>query len=246
MSINTGIEVLLTRYINQNEECNSPTTVVLPKAITTEQSEQETTEQESAPEQIPTTEIPTLSKREQLANLYYEAQNCSSCQLSQSRSKMVFGSGNAEASIMVIGEAPGYQEDQQGLPFVGPAGQLLTKMLAAINIDRNKDVFIANVLKCRPPGNRTPSTEESTTCISILRRQINIIQPKAILLVGRVAANNVLNIQDPISRMRQGFHTYMNTPVKVTYHPAALLRNQNLKKETWLDLQEFQKKVQEL
>lgn len=246
LSINTGLEELLVRYINQNDECNTPTMIVLPKTDNAESPEQTSTEQESIPEPIITHDIPTLSKREQLAKLYYEAQNCNSCQLSQSRSKMVFGSGNAEASIMVIGEAPGYQEDQQGLPFVGPAGQLLTKMLAAINIDRNKDVFIANVLKCRPPGNRTPSTEESTTCISILRRQINIIQPKAILLLGRVAANNVLNNTDPISRMRQGFHSYMDTPVKVTYHPAALLRNQNLKKDTWLDLQEFQKRVQEL
>lgn len=240
--MNSNIEEALLTYCNQQEELHNTPSLVLPPNLTS-QTEDTTTNQTTAP---PIQPVPQLTKREELAKLYYEAQNCSSCQLSNSRTKMVFGSGNAESDIMVIGEAPGYQEDQQGLPFVGPAGQLLTKMLAAINLDRTKDVFIANIIKCRPPGNRTPSTEESTTCISLLRRQINIIKPKALLLLGRVAANNVLNNSDPISRMRQGTHNYMGIPAKVTYHPAALLRNNGLKRDTWNDLQEFQKLMQEL
>lgn len=234
--MNSFLEKALLTYNSQQEELGTPPSLTLPPL---------SSENTATPETTSTSEFPQKSKREELTLLYHEAQNCNSCQLSQSRTKMVFGSGNAEADIMIIGEAPGYQEDQQGLPFVGPAGQLLTKMLAAINLDRTKDVFIANVLKCRPPGNRTPSSEESLTCLSILRRQINIIKPKALLLLGRVAANNILQNSAPISRLRHGIHTYMNTPVKVTYHPAALLRNNTLKRDTWSDLQEFQQLLQE-
>lgn len=239
--MNSFIEKALLQYNTQQEEMGLTPSLVTP--LSTQNTSAEPHTQPPETQLIP--DIPQKTKREELAQLYYEAQNCNSCQLSQSRTKMVFGSGNAESEVMVIGEAPGYQEDQQGLPFVGPAGQLLTKMLAAINLDRNSDVFIANVLKCRPPGNRTPSTDESLTCISILRRQINIIKPKAILLLGRVAANNILQNSDPISKMRNGFHTYMDIPAKVTYHPAALLRNNGLKRDTWNDLQEFQRILQE-
>lgn len=140
---------------------------------------------------------------------------------------------------MVIGEAPGSEEDNQGLPFVGEAGQLLTKMLAAIGLDRNKDVFITNVLKCRPPENRNPETSEVLACIPLLLTQIAVIKPKAILILGRIAAHALLGCTDSIAKLRSKVHDYNGIPLMVVYHPAALLRNAEYKKPAWEDLQKF-------
>lgn len=188
----------------------------------------------------------TTDKRAALVELYNEVKDCKGCQLSGSRKKMVFGAGNASAPLMVIGEAPGYDEDIQGKPFVGKAGALLTKMLAAINLDREKDVFITNILKCRPPENRNPSQTEIAACTPMLKRQIHIIAPRVILILGRIAAHELLNIKESIGKLRTETHNYNNIPVVVTYHPAALLRNQQYKRPAWEDLQNLQELLQEL
>ncbi len=186
---------------------------------------------------VPDPALLALPKREALAELFRKS--CTKCHLHQKREKFVFGSGNAEASIMVIGEAPGSEEDNQGLPFVGEAGQLLTKMLAAIGLDRNKDVFITNVLKCRPPENRNPETSEVLACIPLLLTQIAVIKPKAILILGRIAAHALLGCTDSIAKLRSKVHDYNGIPLMVVYHPAALLRNAEYKKPAWEDLQKF-------
>ncbi len=177
-------------------------------------------------------------KREALKELFIAG--CEKCHLAQTRRKFVFGAGNAQAPVMVIGEAPGRDEDEQGLPFVGAAGKLLTTMLAAIGLDRSQDVFITNVLKCHPPGNRNPETSEIITCIPLLHRQIEIIAPKAILLLGRIAAHAVLDMSDSIAKMRSRVLNFRDISVMVIYHPAALLRNAEYKRPAWEDLKQFQ------
>lgn len=186
------------------------------------------------------------TKRAALIELYYEVKNCKGCILGSSRRSMVFGAGNAGAAVMVIGEAPGADEDMQGKPFVGKAGALLTKMLAAIKLDREKDVFITNILKCRPPENRDPNQKESLACIPILKRQIAIIKPKALLLLGRVAAQELLQVADSVGKLRAETHNYNSIPAVVTYHPAALLRTEQYKRPAWEDLQRFQSILREL
>ncbi len=178
-------------------------------------------------------------KRAALVELFHEVKNCKGCSLGATRKKLVFGSGNAGASLMVIGEAPGYDEDMKGLPFVGKAGALLTKMMSAINLDREKDLFITNVMKCRPPENRDPNSSETLACMPILKRQISIIKPKAILVLGRVAAKEILGEANSISQMRTTIHNYNGIPAVVTYHPAALLRNEQYKRPAWEDLQKL-------
>ncbi|MDD5675754.1 MAG: uracil-DNA glycosylase [Chitinivibrionales bacterium] len=182
---------------------------------------------------------PVSEKREALKQLFFGFRECRRCALGATRIKLVFGSGNAQAQIMIIGEAPGADEDQQGLPFVGKAGQLLTAMLASINLDRGTDVFITNVVKCRPPQNRNPETSEIVACSECLTKQIEIIRPKIIVLLGRIAAGTILNSTESISKLRTREHEYKGIPVMVTYHPAALLRNPDYKKPTWEDLQKF-------
>jgi len=178
-------------------------------------------------------------KRSELAVLFRKG--CNACHLSSKRINFVFGSGNAAAPILIIGEAPGEDEDNQGKPFVGLAGQLLTKMLSAIELDRNKDTFITNVLKCRPPQNRNPESSEIISCKPILEAQISTIKPRVILLLGRIAAHTVLNKSDSIAKLRLEMHDYNGIPVIVTYHPAALLRYPEYKKAAWEDLQKLQK-----
>jgi uracil-DNA glycosylase family 4 len=181
----------------------------------------------------------TVSELENLIN------SCKKCALGETRNKFVFGTGNPNADIMLIGEAPGADEDKTGEPFVGRAGQLLTKILEAINIKR-EDVFIANILKCRPPNNRTPFPEEISTCIPYLKKQIDLIKPKVILCLGLTAANGLLNTKNSMIKMRGNVYEFHGVKLMVTYHPAALLRNPNWKKETWEDVQKFYKLYQDL
>jgi DNA polymerase len=162
-------------------------------------------------------------KRTLFKGLY--AARCDKCPLARGRKSFVFGSGNVDAALMIIGEAPGAEEDAQGLPFVGQAGRLLTEMLAAISLDRKKDVFITNILKCRPPSNRTPESAEILACLPLLEKQIAIVRPRLLLLLGRIAAHSVLALGDSISKMRGNTHSYKGIPAVVTYHPAAILRN---------------------
>jgi uracil-DNA glycosylase len=190
--------------------------------------------------------IPGSSKREAMKKLFFESKTCTRCPLGKSRKNFVFGSGNVDAPLLVIGEAPGADEDEQGLPFVGRAGKLLTEMLAAIGLDRQKDVFIANVLKCRPPANRTPESEEIAACLPLLKKQIEIMRPKAILLLGKIAINALLSLTDSLSKLRKDDYAYDGIPVRVTYHPAALLRDASYKRPAWEDLQRLQKLLKEL
>ncbi|MFA9462259.1 uracil-DNA glycosylase [Thiohalorhabdus sp. Cl-TMA] len=172
-----------------------------------------------------------------LESLRDEVADCVSCPLHQTRTQTVFGVGDPEARIMFVGEAPGAEEDRRGEPFVGRAGQLLDAMLAAIGLDRKGGgVFIANVLKCRPPNNRDPKPEEVAQCEGYLRRQIEVIQPRVLVALGRVAAQQLLQTQQPLARLRGAEHRFHETPVLVTYHPAYLLRNPADKAKAWADL----------
>ncbi len=163
---------------------------------------------------------------------------CTACSLHQTRTQTVFGVGNREASLMLIGEAPGFHEDQQGEPFVGRAGQLLTAMLKAMGFER-KEVYIANILKCRPPNNRDPQPIEVQTCTPFLEQQIKLVSPKLLVAVGRIAAHYLLKTKSSLESVRNKVHQYGedNTPLIVTYHPAYLLRNPVDKKKAFLDLQ---------
>lgn len=161
--------------------------------------------------------------------------NCTRCELSASRTNTVFGVGNREADWLIIGEAPGAEEDRQGEPFVGRAGKLLDQMLLAIGQSRER-VFIANILKCRPPNNRDPKPDEAAACREYLERQIELIRPKIILAVGRIAAQNLLGSDEPVGRMRGRPHDLGGIPLVVTYHPAYLLRSPSQKHKSWSDL----------
>jgi len=169
--------------------------------------------------------------------------DCTRCPLhKQGRKQIVFGVGNPRAELMFIGEAPGADEDQQGEPFVGRAGQLLNNMIKAMGI-RREDVYIANIIKCRPPGNRTPEREECETCSPFLMRQIAAIKPKAIVALGALAAKTLLAINAPMSEFRGRWFDFRGTKLAVTYHPAFLLRDPRQKKETWKDLQMVMKEL---
>ena len=163
--------------------------------------------------------------------------DCTKCDLHRSRTQTVFGVGHPAAEWLIIGEAPGADEDRMGEPFVGRAGQLLTSMLRATGLAR-EEVFIANILKCRPPNNRDPQANEINHCSSYLRQQIELIQPKIILVVGRIAAQSLLNVDTPIGKMRGQKFIYQDTtiPVIATYHPAYLLRSPQQKRKAWEDL----------
>ena len=171
--------------------------------------------------------------------------NCEKCDLHKGRNKFVFGKGNPNAVVMVIGEGPGADEDAQGEPFVGRAGQLLTDILKAINFTRD-EVYIANIVKCRPPANRAPLQSEIDVCIQFLEKQIELISPKLILCLGTTAANAMLNKKETLGNMRQNVFNYGARKVVVTYHPAALLRNPNWKRGCWEDVQMFRKLYDEL
>ncbi len=172
---------------------------------------------------------------------------CKLCELCNSRKNTVFGVGNPNADVMLIGEAPGADEDAKGEPFVGVAGKLLDNMLKAIGLDRKK-VFIANILKCRPPSNRNPSSEEAASCEPYLMRQIELIQPKLILSVGGVSAKNLLKTDEAVGRLRLQKHQLVgkNIPVLVTYHPAYLLRKPSEKAKAWEDLKKLRLAMAEL
>ncbi|MGD2278787.1 MAG: uracil-DNA glycosylase [Candidatus Omnitrophota bacterium] len=161
--------------------------------------------------------------------------DCHKCPLADTRNNAVFGEGNPKADLMFVGEAPGGDEDKQGRPFVGRAGQLLTKIIESIGLKRD-DVYIANILKCRPPGNRNPMPSEIAGCLPYLQKQIELIEPKVICALGKFAAQTLLNTETPISRLRGTFYDYRGTKLMPTYHPAYLLRNPGGKKEVWQDM----------
>ncbi|MBS4027267.1 MAG: uracil-DNA glycosylase [Ignavibacteriales bacterium] len=170
--------------------------------------------------------------------------NCLKCPLGTTRTKFVFGVGNPNADVMFVGEAPGADEDAQGEPFVGRAGQLLNKILESIQLKR-EDVYICNILKCRPPNNRDPQPSEVEQCIPYLWKQIDIVQPKVIMSLGRIAAQMLLKTTDSLTKMREQTLQYRGIPLLVTFHPAALLRNPNWKRPAWEDFKKLRRMYDE-
>ena len=177
---------------------------------------------------------------ETLKDLRLDLGDCQRCRLAQHRRNIVFGSGSPGAKLVFVGEGPGFEEDRQAEPFVGPAGQLLSKIIAAINLTR-KQVYICNIVKCRPPGNRNPETDEIDTCFPFLERQIAAIQPDYICALGAIAAQTLLRTNESISKLRGRFHQYKGIKVIATYHPAYLLRNPEKKRDVWEDMKMLMK-----
>lgn len=186
------------------------------------------------------------SSKPTMQSIAEKIKQCSRCQLAATRRNTVPGEGVTNPVVLVIGEGPGADEDATGRPFVGPAGQLLDKMLAAISLDRHKNCFITNVVKCRPPHNRDPEMQESDACRSFLEAQIAILKPTMILSVGRIASQNLLKTETGIGRLRNTFHDVQGIPTLCTYHPSALLRNEDLKRPAWEDLKLFRSKLETL
>lgn len=194
-----------------------------------------TEEEQEAPQRTARSDVFDLD----WAGLEQRVAACKACELHRTRTQTVFGVGNRQADLMVIGEAPGADEDRQGEPFVGRAGQLLNAMLLAIGFKR-EEVFIANILKCRPPGNRDPQLEEALHCEPYLLRQVELVAPRAILAVGRIAAQNLLKSEEAVGRLRGRVHRFgeKSIPLVVSYHPAYLLRSPEQKAKAWQDLQQ--------
>ena len=192
-------------------------------------------------------ELLNKNNNQDLLDLQEQVKTCKECALHQSRTQTVFGAGNTQSDWFIIGEAPGSEEDVKGEPFVGRAGQLLNSMLLAMGLPRN-EIFIANILKCRPPNNRDPKTDEVDACRKYLKRQLELIKPKIILALGRIAAQNLLKLDIPIGKMRGNSYLYPNSnlPVVVTYHPAYLLRSPREKRKVWNDLKFAMQKYKEL
>jgi uracil-DNA glycosylase family 4 len=180
-----------------------------------------------------------------LAELNKNINTCLKCPLGYTRTNFVFGVGNPDSDVMFIGEAPGADEDAQGEPFVGRAGQLLNKILSAVNLKR-EEVYICNILKCRPPNNRDPETIEMETCTPYLYKQIELIKPKFIICLGRIAGQWLLQTNDTLTSLRGKLHDFRGTKLMVTYHPAALLRNPNWKYPAWEDMKMFRKAYDEM
>ncbi len=185
----------------------------------------------------------TLSTKEESWDSFREkVLECTQCSLCKERTQVVFGEGNESATLVFVGEGPGFDEDTQGRPFVGKAGQLLTKMIEAMNLKR-EDVYIANIVKCRPPQNRTPQPDEIQSCFPYLVKQLEKIKPKIICALGNVAAQTLLQTSQTISRLRGMFHEINGIQIMPTFHPAYLLRNPEFKREVWRDLQMIMEKL---
>ena len=188
---------------------------------------------------------PPADPTARLSEIQAEMGDCTRCKLHRGRTKIVFGVGNPNAGVMFVGEAPGRDEDLQGEPFVGRAGQLLNKILEAIGFARD-DVYIANILKCRPPGNRNPEPSEIASCEPILARQIELIRPLILCTLGAFAAKTMLGVSTGITKLRGQIHDYHGIPLVPTFHPAALLRNPNWKRPTWEDVQMLRREYDRL
>jgi DNA polymerase len=187
-------------------------------------------------ENLPTRPAVAADKIAALKIIREDIGDCTRCRLHERRKNIVFGVGNVNPDIMFVGEGPGADEDEQGEPFVGRAGQLLNNMIAAMGIKR-EDVYIANVVKCRPPGNRTPENDECNTCSPFLLRQIEVIKPKVIVALGATAAKTLLAVNDSMGNLRGRWYDFKGSRLAVTYHPSYLLRDPRQKKEAWKDLQ---------
>jgi DNA polymerase len=175
-----------------------------------------------------------------------EVRACTSCKLCLERKNAVPGEGAQRPLVMVVGEGPGADEDKTGRPFVGSAGQLLDRMLASVNLSREKNCFIANIVKCRPPGNRDPESDESAMCIRFLERQINVLKPLLILSAGRTSASNLLQSGEGITRLRGNWKSWQGTPLLPTFHPSYLLRDERQKAFAWEDMKSLCRRLAEL
>ncbi len=217
-----------------------------PLAQETSQQDKIQSQEPAAPQTTTSLEesSPSQSQLTTIAAIAQKVAVCQRCQLSQTRHNTVPGVGPLKPVVMVIGEGPGHDEDMSGEPFVGPAGQLLDKELAAIHLSRHTNTFIANIVKCRPPNNRTPFPEEAAACSSFLEAQIFALKPKMILCAGSTAAKNLLKTEAGVGRLRGNFYDWNGIPVLVTYHPSALLRDSSLKRPAWEDLKLFASKLQ--
>jgi DNA polymerase len=180
--------------------------------------------------------VPAADRAAALQLIREDIGDCTRCALHKGRNKLVFGDGSPTARLMFVGEGPGADEDAQGIPFVGKAGQLLNNMIAAMGLKR-EEVYIANVVKCRPPGNRTPEPEEGNTCSPFLFRQIDVVRPKVLVALGATAATDLLGQRQPLAGLRGRVHAFRGMQLIITYHPAYLLRDPRQKKEAWADLQ---------
>ncbi len=198
-----------------------------------------------AKEKIKIIQSQNIDTKQQLIDLEKKYQVCKKCNLWKGRNKFCYGNGNPNAKLMLIGEGPGADEDRTGRVFVGRAGQLLTKMLLAIKLSRD-DVYIGNIVKCRPPGNRNPLPEEKKACLPYLEEQISIIKPQILLLMGKVAASTLLEMDTTLKAFREQTYYYKGIKTYVSYHPSALLRNPGWKKFAWIDLQKIQKEYNTL
>jgi uracil-DNA glycosylase len=205
---------------------------------------QSVTSQEVQETLLPSHQALDPLERLSLAELETVAQQCTACRLHRGRTQVVFGVGNAQAKLMFVGEAPGRDEDLQGEPFVGRAGQLLTRIIEAIGMKR-QDVYITNVIKCRPPNNRNPEADEISRCEPYLIRQIALVKPRLIVALGTFAAQTLLKTKLPISQLRGRFHTYQGVRVMPTFHPAFLLRNPERKRAVWEDMQAVQRELRQ-
>jgi DNA polymerase len=184
-------------------------------------------------------------KAETLEDIQRELEDCKRCKLHRGRKNIVFGKGNPRASLVFVGEGPGYEEDLQGEPFVGAAGQLLTRIIQAIHMAR-EDVYICNIVKCRPPKNRNPMPDEVAACRPFLVRQIKAIRPLVICALGAIAAQALLNTDESITKLRGDIHLYQEIPLVPTYHPAFILRNPARKRDVWEDIQKVQKIISDV
>ena len=190
----------------------------------------------------PQTQYAELNKESALKALREEIGDCQRCRLAKGRTNIVFGEGNPDAKLIFIGEGPGREEDLQARPFVGDAGKLLTRLIEKMGFKR-EDVYIANIVKCRPPMNREPEDDEMNACKPFIEEQIKIVNPKIIISLGRISAQSLLNTKIPISKLRSRFYQYMNIPLMPTFHPAYLLRNPKDKNLTWEDAQKVLEKL---
>lgn len=179
----------------------------------------------------------------ELAVVEEQLQDCTRCALSKQRARVVYGIGNPDADLVLIGEAPGREEDRQGIPFVGEAGQLLDRILAAMNLSREQ-VYICNLIKCRPPANRDPLPEEIACCEPFLQQQLALIRPQLIVALGRFASQSLLRTNTPITKLRGNWHEYAGIPLLPTFHPAYLLRNPAGKREVWEDMKQVMERLQ--
>jgi uracil-DNA glycosylase len=235
-----GDLLFLTKTLEQNDITDPVPAATMETPFFDDIAKPEQPSQSSGESLLPQYPNEAWTKTKTLSDLNNAINTCTKCSLGRTRKKFVFGVGNPQADVVVVGEAPGADEDEQGEPFVGRAGQLLTKILEAIKFPR-EEVFICNILKCRPPNNRDPQPEEIDCCEPYLWKQLEIIKPKMILCAGRIAGQSLLKTNASLGQLRGKVHDYRGIPLMVTYHPAALLRNPNWKRPCWEDVQEFRR-----